>query len=1022
LRLFLRARETPDALKAEPLKKLAELLPVLTTNRKLAGDPDAVEAVAAVLAQRLADDVTGPDLARQLAMAQGYAMTRSARDWFIVEYPSEYWFFRESSAVLIADLSGILADLKTLLPRLVEGLALGAGRAEDGLQTLIEAYLKANGLGSDRRKETDVENSWRKLLNALVNFAEKVTIIANFDPLVRETEPAYKQKDTNRYIRVLQAVGNSIISQVDALRQLEAHRNNLTNARDTEVAGIRNAEARAAAVLKEISAELAAKNSFPDQEVIQKLLKAGLKEIDKIVAQLGITLKQESEKLATARATVAKWLTTENVLLRKELQDSVDEYGKIPAARTTAEVTGEITRALRIWEGKAGLPGGAGDEEAGRLEEAAGALGELTFSGDSSGAVKEKYLAIVSEVRRKLVAARAVKNENDVKKWETARDVLAGQTVQDTVEQYGKTTASRTAANVVGEIVRLLSERRDQARFPGGAGDEEAARLERTTKALGELTFPGDSAGQVKEKYRRIVGEVGSKLADAREQESKIAAPVEDLQRWHASVRRLTEGGSPALAIPGRIHEGKPMDDGQKPTAKDVLDVMVATLRYEHVNAMREHGPDNPITKNLAAAVELNYAYRSGMVHIRPASVFLRNSYPASMLQQDPTSGFWRNMLTDHAMHQIPFYDWFQGQEEEATIKRAIDKQFWQSVNQVRVSGTGLTNYVIAKDDVGNWYVKSYSSNPEPIIKSAKNLAMFSAGSAMGANFLAKGAQPGASGGAIPQEIRSTLGRQYDRVSERYEKATRDVRTELAKEIGTLNSKVRGVLAGGKLTDADLKQMFPDPDPQDVAAETKVAKPAAKDAKPNPELAELKKTLEEDKQDKQKEKALKEEKQKGDTLKPISTLNAEIANGLRAIKRYRSQVQSKLNAMIAPEEKPAATNAAAPTQAASAPAASTSTAANPAAPSPGATTPAPPTPGPPTSDAPTPASPAPTPPNPGETKPADPKKLTAKEGEEAKKAVDKVFKDLLEKFINERKTANGEYESALMLINEFTGL
>jgi hypothetical protein len=48
--------------------------------------------------------------------------------------------------------------------------------------------------------------------------------------------------------------------------------------------------------------------------------------------------------------------------------------------------------------------------------------------------------------------------------------------------------------------------------------------------------------------------------------------------------------------------------------------------------------------------------------------------------------------------------------------------------------------------------------------------------------------------------------------------------------------------------------------------------------------------------------------------------------------------------------------------------------------------------------------------------------LTQKEGEEAKKAIDKFFKDLLEKFINERKTANSEYESALTLINEFAGL
>ena len=51
--------------------------------------------------------------------------------------------------------------------------------------------------------------------------------------------------------------------------------------------------------------------------------------------------------------------------------------------------------------------------------------------------------------------------------------------------------------------------------------------------------------------------------------------------------------------------------------------------------------------------------------------------------------------------------------------------QFWQNINKVRVAGAGISNYVIAKDDVGNWYVKRYAADPKPIIKSAQNLAMF---------------------------------------------------------------------------------------------------------------------------------------------------------------------------------------------------------------------------------------------------------------------------------------------------------
>jgi hypothetical protein len=70
--------------------------------------------------------------------------------------------------------------------------------------------------------------------------------------------------------------------------------------------------------------------------------------------------------------------------------------------------------------------------------------------------------------------------------------------------------------------------------------------------------------------------------------------------------------------------------------------------------------------------------------------------------------------------------------KRDARINAEIDKQFWQNINRIRVAGGGRTNYAVVKDDIGNWYVKGYSSNPEDIIQSAKNLALFSAGAKMG--------------------------------------------------------------------------------------------------------------------------------------------------------------------------------------------------------------------------------------------------------------------------------------------------
>ncbi len=47
--------------------------------------------------------------------------------------------------------------------------------------------------------------------------------------------------------------------------------------------------------------------------------------------------------------------------------------------------------------------------------------------------------------------------------------------------------------------------------------------------------------------------------------------------------------------------------------------------------------------------------------------------------------------------------------------------------------GGGRVNYVIAKDDIGNWYVKQYSTDRTKVFNAMRNVALFSAGSSFGA-------------------------------------------------------------------------------------------------------------------------------------------------------------------------------------------------------------------------------------------------------------------------------------------------
>jgi hypothetical protein len=1035
---LLSTSDRPKVLQNSPIADLQKYLPVRLATVKREEIPskedskknpqDAFEnrldskeedAVEAVLAEMLANKDTGLELANQLTIAQSYALVEAKGEWRISMYPHPK-YLTDPDAIFVG-------DLQDLLDRHHLGIALGAGRPEEGLEKLIDTYLKAS---RENKDSSGARGARRHLLDGLVNFAEKVTIIANFDPLIREKDSVYEEEN-KRYVRVLQAVGNSILSQVDALRQLETHRQDLTKARDTEVEGIRNAEARAAAVLREIAAELTAKPaSFPGREDLLKAIAPGQQAMDELVKQLSKILATERAALGSEREAIVRLATANSILGRKTVQDAVDQYGRTVGAVTTAQVAQKIIEVLGKWEGEAKLPGGAGVEEARRLATTAGILGDANFNWSTTnpGPARERYLDIVKAVGRsqtvateenaaKWATAESVLSRKSVQeaveeygktatsvttvqlagkvqevlgKWQveaklsggaggeeasrfattaeilndarftgnttnpgSARDkyleilkeignrqtayskvvanltaadaVLARKTVQDIVEEYGKTVASVTTAKVAQKIVEVLGKWEGEARLPGGAGDEEARRLQTAADVLSDPKFTGDTSdpGTVRNKYLTIVKEVNRDLVAERSKENPHVAAIIDLERWHAAARRLSEGGGPRLRIPSRVELGKDA------TAKDTLDVMLATLRYEHVNAMKEHGPDNQITRNLAAAVELNFAYRSGMVHILPASAYLRNSYPASIQQQDPTAGVWRNMLTDHAAHQLPLFDWLynKAHEEDIKINNAIDKQFWQSVNQVRVSGAGQTNYAIAKDDVGNWYVKSYSSDPKDIIQSAKNLAMFSAGSAMGANFLAKGGQPEGANVPTTKEARSTLAKQFDRSTERYTDATKETRDKLKAEVEGADKRLKSAVTNGGVSDADFKKM------DDAKAFAPPTGPSFDN--------------------------LAKDRDAKNNLKGASALNKDIAAALLALKQYRNDVTTRLDRIPMAKENTA----------------------------------------------------------------PDPAKGEVSSGAltKAKDAVSAAVKEILARFVKDRQTATAQYESTLQFIGEFAG-
>lgn len=179
---------------------------------------------------------------------------------------------------------------------------------------------------------------------------------------------------------------------------------------------------------------------------------------------------------------------------------------------------------------------------------------------------------------------------------------------------------------------------------------------------------------------------------------------------------------------------------GQSRRPTEVIDLLVAMLERQYRDLVTKAGGGTSAQPNIEATrirqtIDAALAYRAGLVYIRPPSFYLRNSYPVTSLQKGTNSEY-RNEVGRHGMKGLPFVgEWWTNEQEnnanDPALREEIDKQFWQNINRVKVAGAGKTNYALVKDDVGNWYVKTYSADPGPIIKAAKAAAILAMGDAL---------------------------------------------------------------------------------------------------------------------------------------------------------------------------------------------------------------------------------------------------------------------------------------------------
>ncbi|MBL9126324.1 MAG: hypothetical protein JNL97_01695, partial [Verrucomicrobiales bacterium] len=135
---------------------------------------------------------------------------------------------------------------------------------------------------------------------------------------------------------------------------------------------------------------------------------------------------------------------------------------------------------------------------------------------------------------------------------------------------------------------------------------------------------------------------------------------------------------------------------------------------------------------------------------------------------------------------------WYDGvSERDKKTFLALDQQSWQNINRVRVSGAGRVNYVVAKDDIGNWYVKQYSTDRTEVFKTMRNLAFLSAGNAFDGPLPMRG-----SDGSVMLRTNPVLRLQLSRAEANYAGAVTNAFHALAADATNLVTRIVESLSG----------------------------------------------------------------------------------------------------------------------------------------------------------------------------------------------------------------------------------
>ena len=639
-------------------------------------------------------------------------------------------------------LEELLSDFKAV--KRAGGVGLERGRLSQGLDTLIEEYLRA----AAGRDDNETMEERKKLLDALVRFAEKVLVIANHEQLLNPKGAAGKNTSPDgldKYVLTLQAIGNAIIVQVDELVRRRKHQERLVTSGRAELQALQQAFNPSAftvinAVREELSAKLvtakdalAAKQAKGDEageEVVttRKDLETATEETARLR-----DVKQKAEDglsaaIVTGAPAIHAWQTFsgDSPEILKQI-DSRFEENKTVLEKDAAAVSKRIQSAEN-----------ADNTVAALLTEIESWIDNETQESGNSPARYSRLTSTKSLLRKD--AAELKKAGAKATRAETLKEIknyIASQyhtALNDISVRWKQVQQSRQDVEAARTRTVAIENKRGVAEKAVESLKTEVKELEDRNNVLGDAIRVVELA--VDDTLRSVM------------KKKTLAGPAAVFRLFRAKVaeKAAAEGATDdtlkvfdELTVPLELFSGVQVARGEKEEVNqldDVLDKMIAHLRYALIHAESNGRTDQ--AEQIRRAIKAALAQRAGMAYIRPSSTFLRSSYAGTGLQSDPGLT-WRNMLERHANRTLPLLgaNWkHNDRKARNSVIAEIDKQFWQNINKVRVAGGGNTNYVLAKDDIGNWYVKSYQTDREDIFKSARNLALFGVGAKLDLNLL----------------------------------------------------------------------------------------------------------------------------------------------------------------------------------------------------------------------------------------------------------------------------------------------